>query len=280
MISNAICKLNTGTINVPVIVRADIDEWVPTFDLWKTTVSKETSYIDCTQNFGTKLKNYIHTPINSEIGYYSPDGKLVIHWKAIIDTGDISLVHAAFNGKLRGINWQKRYCTYFNTGSRTPWLHSVILNHSTKGQVVHHINGVSVDNRKQNLHILPKIEHDSIDHPKLYERKMMFADPEAYWKQRRALAIDKFINELNLIIVKEYQKDFISKFAGSNIELAKEILELAKMYINLNNIHSQLSYNRLLNAHLNKDYLDAYEIEKYLKQNVPVSSTENQLRLL
>lgn len=280
MISNTIFKLKAGTINVPIIVRAEMEGWVPKFDLWTTDVDNNTSYIDCTQNFGTKLKNYAHVPIDSEIGYYSDDGKLVIYWKAIIDSEDIHIIHDAFRGKLRGINWQKRYCTYFNTGSKSPWLHSVVLHHNTLGQVVHHINGVSVDNRKQNLHILSKIEHDSINHAKLEERKLMFEAPKEYWEHRKAAAIDNFINELNLIILRQYQEDFIGNFAVNNIELAKEILEIAKIYINLSGIRINPSKNRMLNSHLNKNYLDAYEIEKYLKQVAPITSSGDQLRLL
>jgi hypothetical protein len=280
MISNTILKLKSGTLNVPIITRSNIDGWIPEFDLWTTNVGNNASFIDCTQNFGAKLQNYAHVPIDPEIGYYSNSGKLVIHWKAIIDSEDVNLIHDAFNGKLRGINWQKRYCTYFNTGSKSPWLHSVVLRHNTPGQVVHHINGVSVDNRKENLHILPKREHDSINHAKLEERKLMFENSEEYWQKRKAIAIDRFINELGLILLSNYQEDFVGNFAIDNIELAKEILEIAKININLSNVNVKSSKNRFLNSHLNSNYLDTYEIEKYLKRVVPKAYPDGQLRLL
>lgn len=159
-----------------------------------------------------------------------------------------------------------------------PWLHTVIADCNLPGYVVHHINGVSVDNRRKNLHILPKREHDSINHPGLKERKEMFANPAEYWKKRKNLAIDKFIIQLSLIITDEARSNFIAKFAEENLDLTKKILEAARFYLNLRSIKSTDSQNRSLNPHLSSDYIDAYELERFLLKNTPKSS-ENQLRL-
>lgn len=163
-------------------------------------------------------------------------------------------------------------------------MHSIILEHHKNGHVVHHINGVSVDNRKQNLQILPKREHDGIDHVGLDERKKMFENPESYWRDRKRLAINDFLIEMSLIITEDVKDNFIGRFAEENIVLAKEILEAAKYYINLGQIHPHISENRKLNSHLGTDYLDTYEIGKYLMRYAPgfklQSETPNtQLRL-
>lgn len=159
-----------------------------------------------------------------------------------------------------------------------PWLHSVIANYNNPGLVVHHINGVSIDNRQRNLHVLPKREHDSINHPLMAERKEMFTNPSEYWQKRKNLAIEKFIIELSLIITDETKNDFIARFAQENLELTKKILNAARIYINLSQIKSNNSENRSLNPNLSSDYLDSYEIEKFLRGNVP-KAAENQLRL-
>lgn len=247
--------------------------------MWTTKIIDDISYIECPQYFRTRLKNYSIEELNPKIGCYDGNN-LTIYWKILIDIADLIKINKIYNGKLRACCWQKRYCTYFGTSSDTPWLHSIILECDRLGYVVHHINGVSVDNRRQNLHILPKNEHDSINHSMLDERKLMFADPQAYWQTRKETAINQFINQLTLIIIDEGRIAFITKFAKENITLTKEILELAKIYINLSSIKSKVLENRILNPHLDTNYLDAYEIEKYLKKSLPKDKImESQLKL-
>jgi hypothetical protein len=279
MITNAIKKIDNGTIEIPVIVRADQEGWIPTFEIWSTKVDENTSYIDCTQSFRPKSKKYHTSEIDPRIGYYE-NNNLFIHWKSLVNNSDLDLINATYNGKLRICYWQNRYCVYFGTGSNLPWLHSTILEDSQPGDVKHHINGVPEDNRLQNLHRLPKREHDSINHPDLNERKLMFANPQEYWKMRKSVDIDKFITQLALIITFEGQAEFIAKFAKENIQLAREILQAARICINLNSVKPEKSKNRILNPHLSDDYLDAYEIEKYLRKYTPKSNvTEGQLKL-
>jgi hypothetical protein len=284
MITNPIKTCDSTRLEIPQIVRVDTNDWIPSFDLWSTETYSDTCYIECTQRFGAKLKNYIHSPIDPKIGYYDASDKLVVHWKAIIDIDSINLIHNAFRGKLRGICWQKRYCVYYNTGSKTPWLHSVIMEQFTPNYVVHHVNGVSSDNRKQNLHVLPKKEHDSINHPTLLERKKMFENPTQYWNERRTKAILSLLNELELITSFEHQANFIDSFARNNLALAKEILLLAQLSINLSHIKTSASSSRTMNSHLPNNYLDTYEIEQFLIKNgfgyKPNSEEQNrQLRL-
>jgi hypothetical protein len=279
MITNQINRIDKKIIEVPLIIRDDYEGWVPTFDIWPTTIDEETSYIDSTQSFGAKLKHYKTTKIDPRIGYFENDN-LVIYWKTLINSEDLEKVNSTFNGKLRGTCWKKRYCTYFTTDSSMPWLHSVIVGCDSPDKVVHHIDGVSLDNRRKNLHILPKREHDSINHPGLDVRKLMFANPEEYWKIRRQIAVNEFIRQLALIFTFEGQASFIAKFAKENEQLVKEILEAARFDMNLSSLQYMDSENRRLNSHLRPEYLDAYEIEKYLKKCAPKqNSSGEQIRL-
>lgn len=284
MITNKINKVDEETIELPLIIRATEGDWVPDFDIWPTKIDGDTSYINCTQNFGSKLRHYTNTEIDSRIGYFDNDN-LVIHWKALVDSETLKMINKIYRGKLRATCWQRRYATYYGTSSDMPWLHSVVLEHDEPGYIKHHINGVSSDNRRQNLHSLLKREHDSIDHPTLYERKQMFADPKGYWRARKSSDVNEFIRELALIIADGgCQNNFIAKFAEENIALAREILEYARYDINLSSVKCRPSKNRTINSHLNTDYLDAYELEKYLKYfKICAQKTkpiEGQLRLL
>jgi hypothetical protein len=267
IITNTIKKINEEIIEIPLIIRSNQKGWVPTFDIWPTKIDEDTSFIDCTQNFRPKLKKYYIMEINPKIGYY--DGiNLFIFWKALVNTADLDKINRIYNGKLKATCWQNRYCTYYGTDNDMQRLHSVILYYYEQGYVIHHIDGVASDNRHRNLHILPKREHDSITHPCLDERKKMFADPQKYWRTRKILAIDQFVKELSLLIMNEWQGDFIAKFAEENIALAKEIMDAARIYFNLSHLKTKVSRNRELNFHLRSDYLDTYEIEKYLKKCV------------
>jgi len=277
MISNKIVKIDDDKILVPVIVRSDQEGWVPSFELWQTKVEEGTSYIDCPQNFRNGVKLYHLEKLDNELGFYNQE-QLVINWKALISDDAIHKINATYQGKLRACYWYKRYCVYFSQSSKMPWLHGTVLN-SPEGYVIHHINSVSVDNRNRNLHILPKREHDSITDPDLATRKIMFANPDSYHEQRKKRAIEDFITQMARIIVEEHRNQFIAKFALENIALTKEILEVAKIYLNLSTIKNKPTENRLLNQHLNQDYLDAYEIEKYLKGETPKNINDNQLRL-
>jgi hypothetical protein len=127
---------------------------------------------------------------------------------------------------------------------------------------------------------LPKREHDSINHPNLDERKLMFANPEEYWKKRKEVAVNEFVMLLASVITSGNKGDLISIFAKQNMELAKEILKAAKTEINLLSVKPISNSNRDLNPHLRGTYLDTYEIEKFLKICVPKHSCEGQLRLL
>ncbi len=279
MITNTIKRIEEKTIEVPLIIRANESNWVPTFDIWSTKINEDTSYIDCTQNFRSKLKNYSTTKIDFKIGHYDGNN-LVIYWKALVDSADVVEINKIYSGKLRVCSWQRRYCTYFGTSSEKPWLHAVILGYNKPDYVVHHINCVSVDNRRKNLHLLPKKEHDSINHPLLPERKRMFANPKDYWRKRKMLAINEMVTQLALFITDEGRANYIAKFAEENRALTKEILEAAKIYINLSSIKSIPSKNRILNAHLTTEYLDTYEIEKHLKSKFLKSKKlEGQLKL-
>jgi len=188
-----------------------------------------------------------------------------------------------YNGKLRATCWPKRYCTYFSTGSNVPWLHSNLVKHEI-GYEIHHINGVSSDNRLENLHFLTKKEHNSLSHPLIDERKKMFLDPKTYWKKRKLQAIATFVLELGLIITEENRQKFIIEFAKFNLPLANEILSFSNLPINLTNIEHGKAQNRADNPHLPTDYLDAYEIEKYIadskiKVNSNRRNPEGQLRM-
>lgn len=277
MISNIIKKIDEDIIEVPLLVRASQEGWVPDFDIWSTKISGDTSYIDCTQSFGAKLKHYATTDIDPRIGHFDGDN-LIIYWKALIDSESIDVINSVYSGKLRATCWRERYCTYFATGSESPWLHTTILDNGNPGHVVHHIDYVSLDNRRQNLHILPKTEHDGISNPPLEERRLMFTDPQKYWQDRKKEAVERFIEELALIILFEQKAKFVAKFAKENLTLAKEILEAARFDISLRFVRNKPNTNRNLNQHLPADYLDAYEIEKYLKKFVPKPKTEGQVR--
>jgi hypothetical protein len=285
MITNTISRIDNDIIEVPLIIRDDYEDaskdWIPTLDIWPTKIDGDTSYIDCTQSFRPNLKDYKVTEIDPRIGRYDWDN-LVIYWKALVNSDDLHIINKAYKGKLRACIWQRRYAVYFSTGSKVPWLHSVIFDCNEPDHVKHHINGVSVDDRRENLHILPKVEHDSINHPTLDIRKQMFADPKEYWERRKVLAVNEFIKELALIITFDGQANFIAKFAEENMALAKEILEAAKLYINLSSVKTRDSRNRTLNPHLRPNYLDAYEMEKYLRKNAlkSKSTEEGQLKLL
>jgi len=279
MLANKIIPVEQDEFSLPVIIRSNQEGWIPTFDLWSTKIKDEASYIDCSQIFRKNIKGYDPSPINPMIGHYSETGDLVIYWKALIDRASINEVNAAYHGKLRATSWQKRYCTYFSLGSSTPWLHSVVLDFVEADFVVHHINGVSADNRIKNLHILPKREHDGINHPGLEIRKAMFTNPDDYWQERKNLALNDFIKELSLIIIDESKSEFIAKFAKENKALALEILRQTKLDINLSQVRECKSANRLRNLHLPVSYLDTYEIEKYLRTEIIKKSSEGQLRL-
>lgn len=274
-ITNEIRKIYTDIIEVPVIIRhnqgENKEEWIPAFDIWSTKIDGDTSYIECTQRFRTKAKKYATNNIDSRIGYLDND-VLYIHWKALIDTSSIEYINKKYNGKLIVRDWQRRYCNYLSTSNKMPWIHAVVLDYLdidkyiAEGYVVHHVNGVSVDNRSKNLHILPKREHDSINHPQLDERRKMFANPQEYWRKRKVLAIQAFIKFLTFA-TNEEKIEYIARFAKENMSLAKEILEVAKLYINLSSVKYKPSKNRVINPHLNPHYLDTYEMEKYLKGN-------------
>lgn len=278
MITNIVKRIDEETLGIPVIVRTNKESWIPTFELWTTKINGNTSYIDCTQNFSTKLKKYEARNLDSQIGCVNND-ILIIYWKTLIDTVSINEINNVYTGKLRVTNWQRRYCTYFTTNSKMPWLHSVILGVNEPEYVIHHINAVSADNRLKNLHILPKWEHDSINHPQLYERKKIFANPEKYWYEDKEMQISKFVSELSLIITDEGKNNFIANFATENMALTKEILEKAKIYFNLNAVKTKISKNRHLNFHLDINYLDSYELKKYLKVYGSYKTEQKQLKL-
>lgn len=277
MITNIIKTIEKDTISVPIITKSKNGDWVPSFELWETKIDTDTSYIDCSQNFRAKLKDYDVTYLESMIGLIE-DEILIIHWKALINSEDVNLINQTYSGKLRATSWQRRYCTYFSTSSNMPWLHTTLMQYNDSDYVVHHIDGVSVDNRKKNLHLLPKREHDSINHAGLEERKKMFLDPKQYWIDRKKEAVDILAGQLASIITTEGQIDFIENFALENKRLAKEVLEKAKVHINLSCIKETPSKNRIINSHLREEYLDTYEIEKYLKIYEPKIS-EKQLKL-
>ena len=277
MITNNIKEITNNIISVPSLVRADEEGWVPTFELWSTKIDTDTSYIECNQFFSPIKENFLKISYDEQIGYYNNEGKFIINWKALIDTEDISRVNAFYKGKIRGTTWRKRYCTYFGEGSHRPWLHSILFDFNLPGYEIHHSNGASFDNRKRNLHRLPASEHKAINHPGIEERKKMFADPAGYWQKRKAYLVEEFILELALITNDEARNDFIRRFAIENKELTIEILEVAKIMIRLNGIKNEKSENRRLNPHLSKDYLDAYDLDKYL--NKYGSKQRMQLRL-
>lgn len=275
MISNEIKKLQSIKASIPLIVRSNIGDWVPGFETWDTTLTDETSSIICTQNFRTLIREYDTNNIDKKIGHFHNDN-LVINWKALIDTADIEKLNKIYNGRLRACTWQKRYCTYYTTHSKDPWLHAALFEHELINFVVHHINAVSSDNRRKNIHLLHKIEHDGLNHPGLEERKLMFENPDLYWKKKREELMDEFINELSLIYIESSRNEFIANFAKENLKLTKQILEKAKYYINLGSIVELESNNRKINGHLTTDYLDAYETEKYLKK---VRKNVHQMKL-
>jgi hypothetical protein len=232
------------------------------------------------------------TGIDPEIGYYKGED-LYICWRCLVNNDSLKAINTIYKGKLRATTWPGRYSVYYGSGNgKRIWLHSVVLGYyepyeetidlnGTK-YVVHHLNCVSSDNRLENLHFLPKSEHTSALHPSLEIRKEMFAEPREYWQKRKDLAINEFITELALIITDGGKNKFIADFAKENMALTKEILEFARYYINLSSVKAVESKNRSLNSHLNKDYLDAFELEKYLgkyksaKEKAKV--TTNQLK--
>jgi len=275
MLSNKTHQITSSVFEFPILTRADTDGWLHSFDLWETTIN-DASYIACPQKFGPTQQSDIVT--NPKIGHYK-NNELFIHWKALIDTEDMDLVHSAYNGRLRACYWRRRYCVYFAGGNNRTWLHSAVLNFIENGNVVHHINSVSIDNRKKNLQIMDKIEHDTIDHPKLDEREIMLTDPDKYWKQRKEQAIQDFIFEISLILNDDEKNNFVGEFARHNLILASDILDIIRMDVNLQRFRYQPSETRILNPHLSDDYLDSYEIEKYLKLTKPKTKNEYQTRL-
>lgn len=265
LITNEIKRLKALSTKIPLIVRSNEGDWVPAFEQWETTLTGDTSSIICSQNFRTLIREYDAKNIDPTIGHFHNDN-LVIHWKALIDSEDIGQVNKIYDGKLRACTWQRRYCTYYTTKNSAPWLHAALFEHEFINFVVHHINAVSSDNRKRNLHLLPKPEHDGINHPGLEERKLMFENPDLYWKKKKEEAINAFINEIFLIAIENNRNEFIGNFAKENLMLAKEILKIAKYDINLGSIIENQSSNRKINGHLQTEYLDAYETEKYVKK--------------
>lgn len=217
--------------------------------------------------------------LNPNIGHFHDDN-LVINWKALVDEEDIYTINNMYNGKLRACTWQRRYCTYYGGSQELPWLHSTILKQSDGNYVIHHISAVSSDNREKNLHILPKIEHDGINHPDIDERKKMFSDPEAYWIRKKEESINEFIKELSLIFTEEGKHQYIESFAKENLSLIREILIKARYDINLSMIKENKSRNRSLNSHLQSEYLDAYETINYLKkQKTKKQQVEGQMKI-
>lgn len=265
MITNEIKKLTADKTTIPLIVRSNMGDWIPGFESWETTITSETSAILCTQNFRAKIREYDVRNMDPQIGGFN-NGNLVINWRALIDTSDLELINKIYNGRMRACTWQRRYCTYYATITTSPWLHAGLFEHELINFVVHHINAVSSDNRRKNLHLLHKPEHDGLNHPGLEERKIMFENPELYWKTKKEKIMDEFINEMSLIFLEKSKNEFIANFAKENLILTKEILERAKYDINLSSIRESQSNNRKINGHLSNDYLDAYETEKYLKK--------------
>jgi len=268
MVTNEIKKINSSLISLPVIVKSDESDqkgWLPTFEYWETKAFEGSSYIECTQSFLPEIKRYKKGPIDPKIGYYNQKGDLIIKWIILVDDQDLDKIHKFYQGDLKATTWLKRYCLYFSANSRI-WLHQVLLN-PPKGYEVHHINNVSQDNRRNNLHLLPKKVHNSGIHLESFERKIIFAaDLEEYHRERKSKAIEDFINQmaLNIIDDKNY---FIAQFAKENMALTREILQIARYNINLSQIKDKISEDRLLNPHLDPNYLDAFAIEIYLKNN-------------
>jgi hypothetical protein len=91
-------------------------------------------------------------------------------------------------------NAPPRWTVIMNDGSHIPYPRLLMMNflHTAnipKAFVVHHLNGVTDDDRIENLTILSKIQHDRLHHPKDYKYGVSGTDD---WKAYRKAYLVKY----------------------------------------------------------------------------------------
>lgn len=85
-------------------------------------------------------------------------------------------------------NAKPRWTVIMNDGSHIPYSRLLMMNflHAVnipKVFVVHHLNGITDDDRIENLTILSKLQHDRLHHPKDYKYGVSYTDDwKAYGK--------------------------------------------------------------------------------------------------
>lgn len=277
MIKNKIVTLEEGIIKVPVIVRSPKGDWMPAFEMWETKVKEGDLAILRTQSFRKNIKDFDTESVTNEIGYFKGED-LYVKWITLINKKSLQTVNEYYSGYLTACSWQRRYCVYFGAGSNTKWLHSIVSDKISPDYVDHHINGVSLDNRNTNLHNLKKIDHDSINHPGVEERKIMFKDPDLYWKTKKEELMEEFTHIIRFLHTEEGIRDFIENFGVANLALTKELLKRSQRNLNLAGLVEKTAESRILNPQLSDDYLSSYEMEKYIKK-LRMKKNTSQLKI-
>lgn len=232
----------------------DVD-WIPEIEMMKTIVTPNDAVILCPNSFA--------------------------NWKILVDQNKLNLINEKMSGTLGVTKWNRRYSTYVRGTGNYTWLHSIIMGGSVGGQIDHHINGISNDNRIRNLQRLNKKLHDSINHADLEERKKMFCDFDEFYQEEFAdnlLKTADYYKNYLLFSDERTRKEVVCQmYKTFNPRLLKEIFEIISLSITNLDLESTAKYtpHRSIvdNQHLSNEYLDCFEMSVLVRRKNFVEQT-------